>query len=409
MALTLVRRGSLRFVKRPYPETTSSERLLVIGDHWETGAETVLRVFDEDESDYYELGPVSASSPYPEWQIAEQCDAALVDPSETNLVGFTTSPDAYDYSCTVELERFECAMFPREQVRTYRKVMIRGGYSGFSTSQTIRYMGFSSEDPRTVRAEFDARMAREAAERKAAADKLAADEAYLASLNVEQLRSELGKRRSREDDNSFTYEDVKRCTAQLEIREQKERDSEWATLLSRIPIGATLLIPEVPTVLRTLENLRDCEGESEDIKRAHLDWTIRQFGRSIPGTPAHLVSVIGVPWCDKTTPIVHRTVTVQFDTGRSSEWSAQKLAVLCEKHTVIGWPEIKARQKLMDRLSSQDSLCHVFRYQDGEQSYWVGYPRFGSEVLVLDSEAKLVRRKKVLEAALAAYYKHRGY
>lgn len=385
--MDLIRCGTMRFSKRPYPD---DERLLIVGDHWETGAEVVLRVFDADESDYYAPGPVEASGDFSEREIAEGCGIALFDSNEINVIGFTVSPEAYDYSCTVELEQFNCSMFPGESERTYRKVLIRGGFGGLSNSQAIRYMGFSEEDPRAIRANFDARIAQEKAEREVVANRLAADEAYLASLTVKQLHEE-ETRREDYDGRTITYDDLKRCRAALVAREQQDRDTAWSALLARIPIGATLLIPETPREERTDELL------------------IRQLGRWIPGTPAYLVSVIDVPWCPKETPINQRTVTVQPDRGNPGPMNAEHVAELCEKHLATGWPEVKARQKLIGRLSSYESLYHAFRYEDGGVSYWVGTARFSSEIMVLDGEAKIVRRKKLVEAAMAAFRTKRGY
>jgi hypothetical protein len=113
--------------------------VLVVGDHWQTGAEVVLRVFDEDETHYYKPGPVAAQLHSREENVAEEIGAHLYDPSATdppNRIGYTTSPDGYDHGCTVELERFACTVYPGEIERIYRKVMVRGG-TGFSVCYSV--------------------------------------------------------------------------------------------------------------------------------------------------------------------------------------------------------------------------------------------------------------------------------
>ncbi len=122
----LVRRGSLRFELRG---TGDDKRLLLLGDHWQTSAEVTLRTFDADESDYFKPGPLDEREHGPEWQIAEGAEAHLYDSDAKdppNRIGFTTSPVAYDHDCTVELERFTCAIYPHDKPREFRKVLVRG-------------------------------------------------------------------------------------------------------------------------------------------------------------------------------------------------------------------------------------------------------------------------------------------
>jgi hypothetical protein len=238
----LVRRGSLRFELR---DIGDDKRLLLLGDHWQTGAEVVLRTFDADESDYFKPGPLDEREHGPEWQIAEDAGAHLYDPDAKdppNRVGFTTSPAAYDHGCTVELERFTCAIYPHDKPREFRKVLVRGG-TGFSVGQVMRYFDFSDEDPRVVR---DAYLAKRAAQQAADdAERREADEdtAYLATLTLAELETE-HKRRSNVDLMTYKTDAARqRSKTILVTRRQEALDAEWAALQARIPCGATLLVP----------------------------------------------------------------------------------------------------------------------------------------------------------------------
>lgn len=389
----MVRRGSLRFVKRPHSTDTDGERLLVVGDHWQSGAEVVLRVFDEDESDYFKPGPLDEREHGPEWQIAEDAEAHLYDPDATNppnRIGFTTSPASYDHGCTVELERFTCAIYPHDKPREYRKVLVRGG-TGFSVGQIMRYFDFSDEDPRVVR---DAYLAKRAAQQAADdAEKREADEdtARLSALTLDELEAE-HKRRSNVDLMTYKTDAARqRSKTLLVTRRQEALDAAWAALQARIPCGITLLVPAKPRIPRTDPYL------------------IRYCGTHEPGSPAYLVHIVAPLWHEKERPIRDREYQVMFDEGQGySCHSAEVLAEWVAKgYATTNYPAVELRRKFYGRVGS--GIIGAPRAIVGGVAYYIGQPRFTSEVLILDGETmNLCRSKKVRTLVENAHTWHTG-
>ena len=386
----LVRRGSLRFELR---DIGDDKRLLLLGDHWQTGAEVVLRTFDADESDYFKPGPLDEREHGPEWQIAEDAGAHLYDPDAKdppNRVGFTTSPAAYDHDCTVELERFTCAIYPHDKPREFRKVLVRGG-TGFSVGQVMRYFGFSDEDPRVMRDRFAAECADRAARKTAEASVAAVDEAFLASLTLPELEAE---HKARSDVDLWTNEaEARRARSSkaLPLRRQEVLDAAWTTLQARIPCGITLLVPAKPRIPRT------------------DPWSIRQFGTHEPGSPAYLVHVVAPLWHDKTKPIRDREYQVMFDdTQGYSCHSAEVLAEWVAKgYATTNYPAVDLRRKFYKRVGS--GIIDAPRAIVGGVAYYVGTQRYGSEVLILDGESmNLCRSKKVRQLIENAHTWHTG-
>lgn len=388
----MVRRGSLRFVKRPHSTDTDGERLLVVGDHWQSGAEVVLRVFDEDESDYYPPGPVEDHA-LDEGEVAYGSGGALYDPDAKdppNRIGYTTSPDGYDHGCTVEIERFACRVYPGEIERIYRKVMVRGG-NGFAVGQLMRYFDFTDEDPRVVRDRYAAECAERAARKAAEAGVAAQDEAFLASLTLQDLEAE---HKTRGDVDLWTNEaEARRARSSkaLPLRRQEVLDAAWTTLQARIPCGITLLVPAKPRIPRT------------------DPWSIRQFGTHEPGSPAYLVHVVAPLWHDKTKPIRDREYQVMFDdTQGYSCHSAEVLAEWVAKgYATTNYPAVDLRRKFYGRVGS--GIIGAPRAIVGGVAYYVGKPRYSSEVLVLDGESmNLCRSKKVRTLVENAHTWHTG-
>jgi len=389
-----VRRGSLRFVRRPYPGDADGERLLVVGDHWQTGAEVVLRVFDEDETHYYKPGPVAAQLHSREENVAEEIGAHLYDPSATdppNRIGYTTSPDGYDHGCTVELERFACTVYPGEIERIYRKVMVRGG-TGFSVGQVMRYHDFSDEDPRAVRDGYAARRAAEEARRAEEARAAADDGAFLASLTLRELEAEHARRCGVDLWTREAELRRDRSKRALPLRRQAELDAAWAALRARVPCGATILVPARPRVPRT------------------DPWSIRQFGTHEPGTPAWLVHVVAPLWSPEDRPIRDREYQVMLDEDQGySCRSALELAEWVAKGYVTdAYPSVELRRKFYQRVGS--GIVDAPRAVVGGKTYYVGSTRYGGAALVLDGETmNLCRSKRVARLVEEAHAWHSAH
>ncbi len=386
----LVRRGSLRFVLR---DIGDDKRLLLLGDHWQTGAEVALRTFDADESDYYKPGPLDEREHGHEWQIAESAEAHLYDPDAKdppNRVGFTTSHPDYDHGCTVELERFTCAVFPGERENTYRKVMVRGG-NGFAVGQIMRYGGFTDEDPRVRRdayaAERAAMVARKESEKREADE----DDAYLRALPLAELEAEHARRADVEEWTRTAELRRDRSKKLLPVRRQEVLDAAWAALQARIPCGITLLVPAKPRIPRT------------------DPWSIRQFGTHEPGSPAYLVHIVAPLWHEKERPIRDREYQVMFDEGQGySCHSAEVLAEWVAKgYATTNYPSIELRRKFYGRVGS--GIIGAPRAIVGGVAYYIGTQRYSSEVLVLDGETmNLCRSKKVRQLVENAHTWHTG-
>jgi hypothetical protein len=386
----LVRRGSLRFALR---DIGDDKRLLLLGDHWQTGAEVVLRTFDADESAYFKPGPLDEREHGPEWQIAEDADAHLFDPDAKdppNRVGFTTSHPDYDHGCTIELERFTCAIFPGEREHTYRKVMVRGG-NGFAVGQIMRYGGLTDEDPRVRRDAYAAERATEAARKDAEKREADEDDTYLRALPLSDLETEHARRADVEEWTRTAELRRNRSKKLLPVRRQEALDAEWTALQARIPCGATLLVPAKPRIPRT------------------DSWSIRQFGTHEPGSPAYLVHVVAPLWHEKERPIRDREYQVMFDDAQGySCHSAEALAEWVEKgYATTNYPAVELRRKFYGRVGS--GIIGAPRAIVGGAAYYIGTKRYSSEVLVLDGESmNLCRSKKVRQLVENAHTWHTG-
>jgi hypothetical protein len=389
----MVARGSLRLIRRPYPTDADGERLLVVGDHWQTGAEVVLELFDADETHYYQPGPVEKQLHADEWDVADARNAFIYDADAKdppNRLGYTTSPDAYDHRCTVELERFACTVYPGEIERIYRKVMVRGG-TGFSVGQVMRYFDFTEEDPRVVRDRYAAECAERAARKAAEASIAAQDEAFLESLTLAELEAEHKARGEVELWTNEAEARRARSSKALPLRRQAALDEAWAALQAKIPNGITLLVPAKPRIPRT------------------DSWSIRQFGTHEAGSPAYLVHICSPLWHAKDRPINDREYQVMFDEGQG--YSCHSAVVLAEwiakGYTTTAYPSIDLRRKFYQRVGF--GILDAPRATVGGKTYYIGKVRFGSEVLVLDGETMtLCRSKKVKALIEAAHQWHTG-
>jgi hypothetical protein len=387
----MVLRGSMRLVLRPRCEG-GDERPVLLGTHWKTGAEVVLREFDPEDACFYRPGPAVEVMQEREEDIAHCADAYLYDPDAKdppNRVGFTTSHPDYDHGCTVEVERFTCAVYPGERAREFRQVVVRGG-SGFSLGQLARYNNWTEEDPRVTRDIWAERCARRAAEDAAEAKETAEDEAWFAAMSLPELEAEYERRRTPDVWDLPAERGLHRIKLVLPVRRQAALDAAWEALQARIKPGATLLVPAVPRIRRT------------------DPWSIRQFGEWEPGSPAYLLHVVCPQWCPKETPIAERNYSVQTDEGRDSRGTrAELLAQWFDAgYETQDYPPIEVRRKFYER--TRRYIINAPRAVVAGKTYYVTTPEFSSDVLVLDETMHLCRSKKVRELVVAAHRWHEG-
>ena len=388
MSARVVRAGSLRFECRAFAGVAGLEerRLVLVGDHWETGEPVDLRVLDADEGDYHEVGPVASSN---ERDFARAADAHMYDPAAKdppNRVGFTTSPADYDFGCTAELERFSCAVYPGERERSYRRVLVLGDHA-FAHGQTARYEDWVEEDPRVTRDRWAAQRAKRAAEAREAAE----DEAGLAAMTLPELEAE--ERRRQDPDvwdraAELRHQRIKRV---LPARRQADLDAAWAALQARVREGRTVLVP------------------GRDRRRRKDPWLVRQYGEWEPGWSAYLLYVVCPQWCPKETPIAERLYSVQTDEGHAHRGSPAEVVAgwFDAGYETDAYPALELRRKFYKRLGSY--IVDAPRAVVGGRIYYLGTPRFSSDLLVLDAEKmELCRSKKVRDLVAAAHRWHEG-
>lgn len=391
MSALVVRAGSLRFERRVFHEFGASHlRLVLVGDHWETGELVDLRVLDADEGDYHEVGPVGSSD---ERDFARAADAHLYDPAAKdppNRVGFTTSPADYDFGCTAELERFSCAVYPGERERSYRRVLVLGDHP-FAHGQPARYEDWLEEDPRATRDRWAAQRAQRAAEDAAEAQEAAEDESRLAAMTLPELEAEERRRRDQDVWDRSAELRHKRIKLVLPARRQADLDAAWAALQARVREGRTVLVP------------------GRERRRRQDPWLVRQYGEWEPGSPAYLVHVVGPEWCPKETPIAERLYSVQTDEGHAHRGSPAEVVAgwFDAGYETDAYPALELRRKFYKRLGSY--IVDAPRAVVEGRTYYLGTPRFSSDLLVLDAEKMdLCRSKKARDLVAAAHRWHQG-
>ena len=302
--------------------------------------------------------------------VASLLEAVLVDPQADppNLTGFTTSPASYDWGCTVELERFELAMFPGEAVSTYRKVFILGG-SGFSLAQPQRYENFLEEDPRVLAARY----AEQAAERERAAAARQADQEALEALPLEALKLEVARRETEGTGAEWkaAHDTYRRRAAAAAAQAKRDR---LASLLEGITEGLLLVEPARPAVRNTLG--------------------------TIPAVPAMIMEVRRI---DQSS-YGHGQVTLLRDDGQEIQVSPERAAELLKlRPPLTGVPEDgPLRRKIYSRVGS---LLKASRHEIDGKVYWAGEASlWSSEVQVVSGETgNAVRAAKVKDRVLAAH------
>lgn len=313
-------------------------------------------------------GPLNNRGVIRECDVARALGVVLVDPAADppNLIGYTLDDQALDYPCsTIELERFDCAVYWLDMDRTYRKVLILGG-SGFTVAQPQRYGCFLTEDPRVTRDRF-AQQRQEAAEREraeVAAEK--ADLAFLEGLDMTALTAEVERRG--EIDGTL-WRRAKTIKARREAAaELAAKEARYQELAAGLAPGVLVVRPFRPAV-----------------RGSH--W-------SAPEIPA---MILEVGWMQM------EVVDVTTDAGerltlKLSDVHAMKLTTPdMSAYPVDG----KVRRKIHGHLGS---LLEATRHEVGGQTYWTARKHSWEPVKVVDgTTGNLVRKKALVEHLTAVH------
>jgi len=283
---------------------------------------------------------------------------------------WTTAPSDYDMADATELE-----IVGDYFGKPLRKVAIDPeGYR----DQTNRYAsgtyGVWDNDPieedRLAREKY----ARQDAERAAVEAKHQAGIEWLRTASAEELADE--------DlcwEHGARHQDVREeKTRRREQEVGEKRAGDWARVSALIPEGATLIdegayIPAPMVGLRPIHraanvyyDVRVVHGYPDDIEHAHLEHATGRRGRgSMALALSSALDLIG----------------------------KGQLRVAAEGE-VPPYP-------VVERIGA-DKWKDIRRVEVGGRVVWVGRATFGSEDLVLDAEGKLVRARKIADAAIAA-------
>jgi hypothetical protein len=313
-------------------------------------------------------GPLNNRGVIREGDVARALGVVLVDPAADppNLIGYTTDDPALDYPIsTIELERFDCALFPLDMERTYRKVLILGG-SGFTVAQPQRYGCFLEDDPRVTRDRFAAQR-REAAEREQReAAALAADLAFLNGLDLPALTAEVERRAEIDGTSWKRAKDIKSRLEAAAASAAKE--ARYQELAAGLAPGVLVVRPFRPAV-----------------RGSH--W-------SAPEIPA---MILEVGWMQM------EVVDVTTDAGerqtlKLSDVHAMKLTTPdMSAYPVDG----EVRRKIHGHLGS---LLEATRHEVGGKVYWTAGRYSWEPVKVVDgTTGNLVRKKALVEHLTAAH------
>jgi len=304
---------------------------------------------------------------------AAYCEGRREHRSATWSSIWTTAPEAYDQHGT------ETAEGPFDwKGKKLRRVLICPPYFAF---QTARYAsglcGEWEEDPRVTEAKRNETIARERAEAEERETRRiaglewirAVDDAVLEDRN-DELDAQLRARALRWEDVSA---ERKRRAAE---KEASERAATWARCRAAFEDGATLIDKGTPTT--------------------------RGYWGPIPGRePDAWRSVMVRPYYAKSDDALEASV---FGEGGVRIGSLHLVAERIEKGEIriAGPDDIVPPRAVVARIGG--SFKEILRVEVDGGIAWVGRPLFAAEPLVLDDAARVVRKKKAREVALAAYY-----
>jgi hypothetical protein len=281
---------------------------------------------------------------------------------------WTTAPGDYDGADATELE-----VVGDYFGKPLRKIAIDPEGYGW---QTGRYAsgtyGVWDNDPIEEDRQAHERHAKAEAERKAVEAKRQAGVVWLRGATASQLKDE--------DlcwEHGARYEDIRaERTRRHEEEKESTRASSIAAIEKLIPEGATL-IDEGEYIVSPLVGLRPIQRPAKvyfDVKLVH-GW---------PDDAEH--------------------AKVEHGPGKRKETiPAQPLADLIAKGKVrIAKKGEVPPGPVVDRIG-MDRWKDIRRVEVDGKTVWIGRATFGSEDLVLDENGKLVRAKKILEAAKASH------
>lgn len=305
------------------------------------------------------------------------CEAAFREGRrEYRLAGgwrriWTTAPEAYDQFGTTTVEA--CGMYGHKPLRC---VLVDPAHAEY---QMGRYgsglHGSWDEDPREREARWEAARRAEEQEREDRARRRAEGLEWLKTADVDTILEgddvdALGSR-------CLEWSDLRaEQRRRREEREASERAEKWARYRATFSDGATLIDNGTPGYRGYYGWIR---GRDPDAWRSCV--VKPHYAKADDPDEALVVAEGGV------------------DVG-TLEYVADKLAAGEFRVAAVG--EHVPPRAVLKRVGCL--YTEVIRAELGGQVAWVGKPQFGSEPLILDEEGKVVRKKALREAALAAYH-----
>ena len=287
----------------------------------------------------------------------------------TGRIMYTTAPKDYDSGSAVEL-----AVVGDFFGKPLRKIVVEPeDYQWQSGRYASGTYGVWDQDPieedRQAREKHD----KHRADMAAIDAKRAAGAAWLRTATAGELANE-----ELCEEHGATWQAIRdeRKRRHEEAASKKQGD-EWARATAVIPVGATL-IDEGEYIISTMVGLRPIHRPAA----VHYDVKI----------------VEGWPQCDVERAEVHEA------TGKGSSKSFGTVAHVADMITKgklrVARPGEVPPRAVVERIG-YDRWKDIRRVEVGGKVVWVGRALFGSEDLVLDENGRLVRAKKIVEAAKA--------
>lgn len=285
----------------------------------------------------------------------------------TGRIIYTTAPKDYDGGSAVEL-----AVLGDFFGRPLRKIVVEPEeYDWQANRYASGTYGVWDKDPieedRRVQAEHD----RHRAEMAAADAKHAAGREWLRTASDAELANE--------DlcwERGCTWKDVREEKERRQAAEQEEgRTSEWARVSAIIPEGATL-IDDGEFIPAPMVGLRPIQRAAAIYYDAHIEHG----------------------WPDD---IEHAQVVAAAERGTKRIGSAAHVADMLAKGKFRVAKEGEVPPRAVAARIGFERWRDIKRIAVGGKVVWVGRATFGSADLILDEKGKLVRAKKIVEAAQA--------
>jgi hypothetical protein len=287
----------------------------------------------------------------------------------TGRIMYTTAPKDYDSGSAVEL-----AVMGDFFGKPLRKIVVEpDDYQWQANRYGSGTYGVWDQDPieedRHAREKHD----KHRAEMAAVDARRAAGAAWLRTATAEELANE-----ELCEEHGATWQAIRdERTRRREEAAGKKQGDEWSSATSVIPVGATL-IDDGEYIVPTMVGLRPIHRPAA----VHYDVKI----------------VEGWPHGNVERAEVHEA------TGKGSSKSFGTVAHVADMITrgklrVAGPGEVPPRA-VVERIG-YDRWKDIRRVEVGGKIVWVGRAMFGSEDLILDENGRLVRAKKIVEAAKA--------